>query len=180
MWVADLHAISALRGKRALTAGLIDKLEQHRADLTHIDGVLRLFQPDRDPGEIKPKRTTTHGGPATSRVTSWRGSVWALSATRRVLYLQTRDDRRGLGSSHAPGLSRAPLRTAGDRVPRCRPERLRRSLCDLQSARAAAPRCRSHHHGFRRAVGQPVVSNGLPLTKIHHAAFDAHLIGIRI
>jgi putative restriction endonuclease len=26
--------------------------------------------------------------------------------------------------------------------------------------------------------GQPIVSNGLPLTKIHHAAFDAHLIGI--
>jgi putative restriction endonuclease len=25
---------------------------------------------------------------------------------------------------------------------------------------------------------QPIVSNGLPLTKIHHAAFDAHLIGI--
>jgi putative restriction endonuclease len=27
-------------------------------------------------------------------------------------------------------------------------------------------------------LGQPVVSNGLPLTKIHHAAFDAHLIGV--
>ena len=26
--------------------------------------------------------------------------------------------------------------------------------------------------------GQPVVQNGLPLSKIHHAAFDAHLIGI--
>ncbi len=26
--------------------------------------------------------------------------------------------------------------------------------------------------------GQPVVTNGLPLSKIHHAAFDAHLIGI--
>jgi putative restriction endonuclease len=26
--------------------------------------------------------------------------------------------------------------------------------------------------------GQPVIPNGLPLTKIHHAAFDAHLIGI--
>ena len=25
---------------------------------------------------------------------------------------------------------------------------------------------------------QPIVSNGLPLTKLHHAAFDAHLIGI--
>ena len=50
------HVISALREKRALVAGLIEKLErkleQHRADLTHIDGVLRLFQPDRDPGDI--------------------------------------------------------------------------------------------------------------------------------
>ena len=27
-------------------------------------------------------------------------------------------------------------------------------------------------------LGQPVVSNGLPLTKLHHAAFDAQLIGI--
>ena len=27
-------------------------------------------------------------------------------------------------------------------------------------------------------LGQPVVQNGLPLTKIHHAAFDSHLIGI--
>jgi hypothetical protein len=61
MWMADPHVISALREKRALLAGLIEKLErkleQHRADLTHIDGVLRLFQPDRDPGEIKAKRT---------------------------------------------------------------------------------------------------------------------------
>jgi hypothetical protein len=61
MWMADSHVISALREKRALVAGLIEKLErkleQHRADLTHIDGVLRLFQPDRNPGDIKPKRT---------------------------------------------------------------------------------------------------------------------------
>ena len=59
--MADPHVISALREKRALVSGLIEKLErrleQHRADLTHIDGVLRLFQPDRDPGEIRPKRT---------------------------------------------------------------------------------------------------------------------------
>src|SRR6516162_3983887 len=26
--------------------------------------------------------------------------------------------------------------------------------------------------------GQPIIPNGLPLTKLHHAAFDAHLIGI--
>jgi len=27
-------------------------------------------------------------------------------------------------------------------------------------------------------LGQPIIPNGLPLSKIHHAAFDAHLIGI--
>jgi len=27
-------------------------------------------------------------------------------------------------------------------------------------------------------LGQPVVQNGIPLSKIHHVAFDAHLIGI--
>ena len=27
-------------------------------------------------------------------------------------------------------------------------------------------------------LGQPIVPNGMPLSKIHHAAFDAHLIGI--
>ena len=26
--------------------------------------------------------------------------------------------------------------------------------------------------------GQPVVQNGIPLSKIHHAAFDAHLLGV--
>ena len=27
-------------------------------------------------------------------------------------------------------------------------------------------------------LGQPIVTNGLPLSKLHHAAFDANLIGI--
>jgi putative restriction endonuclease len=27
-------------------------------------------------------------------------------------------------------------------------------------------------------LGQPVVPNGIPLSNIHHAAFDAHLVGI--
>jgi putative restriction endonuclease len=27
-------------------------------------------------------------------------------------------------------------------------------------------------------LGEPAVPNGIPLSKIHHAAFDAHLIGI--
>jgi len=27
-------------------------------------------------------------------------------------------------------------------------------------------------------LGQPIVPNGLPMSKLHHAAFDAHLLGI--
>jgi hypothetical protein len=33
-------------------------------------------------------------------------------------------------------------------------------------------------HGCEEQVGHPILSNGLPLTRIHHAAFDAHQIGI--
>ncbi len=58
--MVDPHVISALRAKRAELAGLIDALErqvaQLRADLVHGDGVLRLYEPDRDPEEIKPKQ----------------------------------------------------------------------------------------------------------------------------
>jgi hypothetical protein len=71
-----------------------------------------------------------------------------------------RDDRRSFCPSHAPSLSRAPLRLARDQgevvapsvVSRCRPERLWRSLCDLPTARAAAARCRPYHHGCERAA----------------------------
>jgi len=59
--MADPHVISALREKRAKVAGCIARLErqldQRRADLTHIDGVLRLFAPDNDPELIRPKRS---------------------------------------------------------------------------------------------------------------------------
>ena len=58
--MADPHVISSLRTKRAELAGLIDALEkqiaQLRADLVHVDGVLRLYQPERDPEDIKPIR----------------------------------------------------------------------------------------------------------------------------
>jgi hypothetical protein len=58
--MADPHVISSLRAKRAELAGLIDALEkqiaQLRADLVHVDGVLRLYQPERDPEDIQPIR----------------------------------------------------------------------------------------------------------------------------
>jgi hypothetical protein len=61
MWVANLRVISALREKRARVAGYVARLErqldQYRADLSHIDSVLRLFELGRDLDEIRPKRT---------------------------------------------------------------------------------------------------------------------------
>src|SRR5207302_8511603 len=52
--------VSSLIEKRRELAGIIDelqrRLDQHRADLTHIDGVLRVLASDLDPETIKPKR----------------------------------------------------------------------------------------------------------------------------
>jgi hypothetical protein len=54
------HVVSGLIAKRRELAGIIDKLQsqldQHRADLTHIDGVLRVLASDLDPETIRPKR----------------------------------------------------------------------------------------------------------------------------
>jgi hypothetical protein len=60
MTAARDHVVSGLIEKRRELAGVIDelqrRLDQHRADLTHIDGVLRVLASDLDPETIKPKR----------------------------------------------------------------------------------------------------------------------------
>jgi hypothetical protein len=52
--------VSGLIEKRRELAGVIDQmqrqLDQRRADLTHIDGVLRILAADLDPETIRPKR----------------------------------------------------------------------------------------------------------------------------
>jgi hypothetical protein len=53
--------VSTLIEKRRELAGVIDdlqrRLDQHRADLIHIDGVLLVLASDVDPETIRPKRT---------------------------------------------------------------------------------------------------------------------------
>lgn len=55
------HVISALRRKRAELAGLIPeaerRLESLREAIASIDVTLRIFDPDANPENIKPKRT---------------------------------------------------------------------------------------------------------------------------
>ena len=57
--MAEAHAVAALKDKRAELSGGITDLEkrigQHRADLLHVDAVLRLFAPDLEPAAILPK-----------------------------------------------------------------------------------------------------------------------------
>ena len=58
--MAEPHAVAALKDKRAELSGIIADLEkrihQHRADLVHVDAVLRLFVPELEPETINAKR----------------------------------------------------------------------------------------------------------------------------
>ena len=57
--MGDIILISGLTAKRAELSGVIADLEkriaQHRADLVHIDAVLRLYAPEVEPEAIAPK-----------------------------------------------------------------------------------------------------------------------------
>lgn len=57
--MGDTYLITGLTAKRAEVSGIIADLEkriaQHRADLVHIDAVLRLYAPEVVPESIAPK-----------------------------------------------------------------------------------------------------------------------------
>jgi hypothetical protein len=59
--MAETHVVSTLVAKRSELAGFIADLEkraaQHRADLGHVDAVLRLYG-EAKPEAIRPKRVT--------------------------------------------------------------------------------------------------------------------------
>lgn len=57
--MADLHVVTALRDKRASLAGRIDALQDQLREamiaVDHVDCTLRMFAPDIDLDEIRPK-----------------------------------------------------------------------------------------------------------------------------
>jgi hypothetical protein len=59
--MAEPHVVGALRRKRADLAGTVlqleKKLTQERANLTHLDATMRLFDPHSRPEEIRPKQS---------------------------------------------------------------------------------------------------------------------------
>ena len=64
--MAESHVVSALVAKRSEVAGLIADLErktaQHRADLVHVDAVLRLYAPNLEPDCIPSRAVRRRNG----------------------------------------------------------------------------------------------------------------------
>jgi hypothetical protein len=64
--MAETHIVSALMAKRSEVAGAIADLEhrtaQQRADLVHVDAVLRLYAPDLEPDCIPPRAVRRRNG----------------------------------------------------------------------------------------------------------------------
>ncbi len=58
--MAELHVVGALRNKRAELAGTLRQLEQQlvqqRANLAHLDATMRLFDPDVQLNDIRPRQ----------------------------------------------------------------------------------------------------------------------------
>ena len=58
--MAELHVIGVLRNKRAELSGTLRQLEQQlvqrRENLAHLDAIMRLFDPNIQPKDIRPKR----------------------------------------------------------------------------------------------------------------------------
>jgi hypothetical protein len=83
--MGDTYLISSLTAKRAEVSGIIADLEkpiaQHRANLVHIDAVLRLCVPDVVAEEIAPK-PSGNGTTGSSRG-SWPAWFWMFSGSRR-------------------------------------------------------------------------------------------------
>ena len=63
-------------------------------------------------------------------------------------------------------------------IPRSGNNGLQRPLCSVGTSGALLLDAAHIVDDKDQRFGQPVIQNGIPLSKIHHAAFDAHLIGI--
>lgn len=93
--MADPHVITALRSKRAELAGQIDALQDQLREamiaVDHVDSTLRLFMPDIDLDEIKPKplppRHHAFKGQVTRAILTMLRSDGALDAKAITLRL---------------------------------------------------------------------------------------------
>src|SRR3954452_13744875 len=133
--MAEPHVVVALRDKRAELSGGIADLEkrigQHRADLLHVDAVLRLFAPDLEPAAIPSKAVRQPSG--WFRRANWPGWCSTCCARRRRRYRSARSPPRSWSAagstpriterrnccaswSGTPSTDRPPIWSSGSRT----------------------------------------------------------------
>lgn len=97
-------------------------------------------------------------------------------------------DLTELGSRHLEGLaSDAPSRAYRAQIVQTRMHQARFSQAVMRAYRSCCAVCRLRRGELVEAAhivgdaegGEPVVTNGMALCKLHHAAFDRHILGVR-
>ncbi len=98
--MADLHVVSALRAKRGELAGQIDALQDQLREamiaVDHVDATLRMFAPDIDLDEIRPKplppRHHAFKGQVTRSILAMLRSEGAMDAKAITIRLMAERD----------------------------------------------------------------------------------------
>ena len=119
------NTVSALRGKRGELAGQVDALQdQLRAamiDLDHIDATLRMFDPDIELDEIKPK-------PLPPRHHAFKGQV-----TRGILSMLRADGTMDAKTITVRLMGERELNTADKALAKAFQKRIGAALRDLRN-----------------------------------------------
>jgi putative restriction endonuclease len=167
-------------------------------DVANDDGLLayRYFGSDPDhPDNAGLRRCLREGRPliyfrAVDK--GWYSALWPMVLVHddpaTLTFAGACEDVDALRPGIAPQSADAARRVYVTRMAmvRLHQARFRRSV--MAAYRQSCTVCRLHHEGLVDAAhilpdkhdrGEPVVPNGLALCKIHHAAFDTNILGIR-
>lgn len=124
--MADSHVVTALRAKRAELAGQIDALQdqlrQAMIDVDHVDSTLRMFAPDIDLDEIRPKplppRHHAFKGQVTRAILAMLRSEGAMDAKAITIRLMAERELNPLDKALAKAMQKrigAALRNLRER-----------------------------------------------------------------
>lgn len=124
--MTDTHVVSALRAKRGELAGRIDALQDQlreaMIDVDHVDCTLRLFDPDIDLDEIRPKplppRHHAFKGQVTRSILAMLRSEGALDAKAITIRLMAERELNPNDKTLAKAMQKrigAALRNSRDR-----------------------------------------------------------------
>jgi len=167
-------------------------------DVANEDGLLhyRYFGPDpAHPDNAGLRRCLHEGRPliyfrAVDK--GWYSALWPMVLVHddpgTLTFTCACEDVEALRPGIAPQAADAARRLYVTRMAMVRLHQARFRRIVLRAYRQRCTVCRLHHGGLLDAAhiladkhehGDPVVPNGLALCKIHHAAFDTNILGIR-